>query len=78
MELICTALPPVSARSLLSSDWGPREEPSPTTLVKNPSFCSVKMFTKPTSSLVSTGWALASISVCEAHKKFMRNLHLEI
>lgn len=61
-----------------SSGWGLRGEPSPASLAKTPSFCSVEMFTKSSSSLVSAGWVPLSISVSEAHKMFMRKPCLEI
>lgn len=47
-------------------------EPSPASLAKTPSFCSMEMFTKSSSSLVSASCVPASISVCEAYKRFMR------
>lgn len=73
--MICMAMAPASGYRLLSTDRGPREEPSPVSLGKHP-FCSVEMSSKPTPNLASTGWAPESISasVCEAHKRFMRKL----
>ena len=60
------------------SGWGLRGEPSPASLAKTPSFCSVEMFTKSSSSLVSAGWVPLSISLSEDHKMFMRKPCLEI